>query len=86
MNWLLLLRLLPLITSLMEIAEKVLDGRGEGTKKKAFVKDGLQQTIKTMSEISTGGQKETWQNLDLFWSPISRLIDILAELLFPNKE
>lgn len=83
-NWLFALQLLPLLTNLITMAEKLL-GDGEGVKKKAFVKDGVEQTIKAISSVSTGGQKETWQNIELFYEPLSGLIDSLAGLLFPSK-
>jgi len=67
----------------MHTAEKLL-GAGAGVKKKAFVKDGVDQTIKAMATISTGGQKETWQTFSLFVDPVSDLIDSLAALLFPK--
>jgi len=84
-NWLFALQLIPLIINLMTTIEKLL-GPGTGVQKKAFVKDGVKQVVKEMSTVSTGGQKETWQTIDLFMEPISGLIDVLASLLFPNKE
>ena len=84
-SWLFALQLIPLITSLMKTAESIL-GSGAGIQKKEFVKDGVKQTVKTMSELSTGGQKQTWQMIDLFIGPISGLIDTLATLLFPKED
>lgn len=82
-NWLFALQLIPLIINLMTVAEKLL-GSGTGVQKKAFVKDGIKQTVKTMSVVSTGSQKETWQALEFFIEPISNLIDVFASLLFPK--
>ena len=84
-SWLFSLQVIPLIFSLMETAEKLL-GAGAGVKKKAFVKDGIDQTIKAIATISTGGQKETWQTLSLFIDPVSDVIDNLAALLFPKEK
>ena len=84
-NWLFALQLIPLIVNLMSIIEKLL-GPGTGIQKKEFVKDGVKQVVKEMSKVSTGGQKETWETIDLHMEPISSLIDVLAGLLFPHKE
>jgi len=84
MNWLVALQLIPLVTNLIKIAEELL-GPGTGTKKKAFVVDGVEQIIKTMPSISTGGQKETWDAINKVMGPIKRLIDVLAGLFFPHK-
>ena len=56
MNWIILLQLLPLIISLIKIAESILGDR-TGTKKKAFVVDGIEQIMKAMPSVSTGAQK-----------------------------
>ena len=84
-NILLVIQLIPLIINLMVTIEKLL-GAGTGVQKKEFVKDGIKQVVKGMTSVSTGGQKETWQAVDLLMVPISSLIDILAALLFPNEE
>lgn len=83
-SWLFALQLIPLIINLMTTIEKLL-GSGTGVQKKEFVKDGVKQVVKEMSAVSTGGQKQTWQTVDLFMEPISRLIDVLAGLLFPKE-
>jgi len=84
-TWLFALQLIPLIIHLMTVAEKLL-GPGTGVQKKAFVKDGIQQTINAIATVSTGGQKNTWESVELFITPISQLIDVLTALLFPHKE
>lgn len=84
-SWLFALQLIPLIINLMTCIEKLL-GPGTGVQKKEFVKDGVRQVVKEMSAVSTGGQKQTWETIDLFMAPISGLIDVLARLLFPNDE
>jgi len=85
MKWIALLKLLPLITNLIKIAESVL-GSGTGVKKKAFVVDGITQVMKAMPDVSTGGQKETWVAINAAMEPIKSLIDILAGVFFPNEE
>lgn len=84
-SWIFALQLIPLIINLMTTIEKLL-GPGTGVQKKEFVKDGVKLVVKEMSAVSTGGQKETWKTIDLFMTPISRLIDVLAALLFPKNE
>lgn len=84
-SWLFALQLIPLIMNLMTTIEKIM-GPGTGVQKKEFVKDGVRQVVKEMSAVSTGGQKQTWETVDLFMEPISRLIDVLSGLLFPNEE
>lgn len=69
----------------MTTIEKLL-GPGTGVQKKAFVKDGVKAVVKEMSAVSTGGQKQTWETIDLFMTPISRLIDVFSTLLFPNEK
>ena len=85
MKWLALLQLLPLITNLIKIAESVL-GSGTGVKKKAFVVDGVTQVVKAMPDVSTGGQRETWEAINFAMPAIKGLIDVLAGIFFPHKE
>lgn len=68
--------LLPMI---MELAEVLFSGQGEGESKKSFVIEILQGLLGTMPEISTGGQKKTWTELVPVISP---LIDRFASILF----
>ncbi|MCK4821932.1 hypothetical protein KA005_39575 [bacterium] len=82
-NWLFALRLIPLITSLVSVAEKLL-GAKEGIKKKEFVKDGIRQIVKAMLVVTTGGAQATWQAVDSYMESISGLIDIIVALMFPN--
>lgn len=84
MPWLLLTSLIPLMTTLMEIAEKML-GSGTGEEKKNFVMDSIIKIIKFMPSVSSGGQKETWDGLNFLLEPIKKLVDILAGVLFPHK-
>ena len=84
MNWTVLLQLLPLIISLIKIAESVLE-TDIGAKKKAFVVDGITQAIKAMSGVSNNGQKETWAAINTTIPLIEDLIDILVGLFFPHE-
>lgn len=83
-NWLFALQLIPLITSLIRIAETLI-GAGKGVQKKQYVKDGVKQTVKAMVTVSSGGQKATWQQVDAYMEPISDLIDVIVGLLFPHE-
>lgn len=85
MKFITLLKLLPLVTSLIQIAETVL-GQGTGVKKKAFVVDGITQVIKTLPDVSTGGQKESWVAINFAMPAIKSLIDVLAGIFFPHEE
>lgn len=85
MNWLIVLQLIPLLINLMKIAEKVL-GDGSGVRKKAFVVEGITQTIKAMPTVSTGGQKKTWEAINTAMPFIETLIDVLAGIFFPKEK
>ena len=74
--------LLPMVIRVMNTVEQVL-GAGTGTQKKEIVMGAAQYFLEGMTEVSTGGQKETWEGLA---GPMSMLIDALAAILFPNKE
>ena len=84
MNWIVLLQLLPLIISLIKIAESIL-GSGTGTKKKAFVVEGIEQIMKVMPSVSTGAQKESWKAINNAMPEIKNLIDVLAGIFFSKK-
>ena len=84
-NWKILFSLLPLITSLVQLAEGLF-GDGTGATKKEFVKEGI-KTVATGLEIgSTGGQKETWSLINLNFGLFSGLIDAIAGALFPSTK
>lgn len=54
--------LIPMIISLMSSAEEAL-GDGTGALKKAAVTAGTIAFADNMKTLSTGGQKETWENV-----------------------
>ena len=47
-----------------------------GEQKKAEVKSGLASFAKTMANVSTGGQKETWEAIDALMPAIDNAIDV----------
>lgn len=56
--------LVPMVISLIKIAEVIFDKKKSGPEKKSFVINqalyGLAGLPSAMSAISTGGQKQTW--------------------------
>lgn len=66
----------PLVVGMMDGVEVIL-GDGTGEIKKAAVVAGTTAAVKVMQEMSTGGQKETFNKIDLNAIPI--LIDAVAE-------
>lgn len=81
MNWILLLQLLPLIISLLKIAESLF-GSGTGIKKKDFVVEG----IELITKATPGAQKESWKAINNAMPDIKILIDILAGIFFSKKK
>jgi len=65
----------PLVVSMMDGVEVML-GDGTGEVKKADVIAGTTAAIQVMQQMSTGGQKETFDKIDVTAIPI--LIDSLA--------
>ena len=75
----LILKLLPFIINLMRVAEDLSEEPGSGAQKKEAVIDGTKIVISALSEVSTGGQKETWDKIK---EPLGKVIDLIAGLLF----
>ena len=77
------------VATLVETAE-ALFGSGTGTFKKELVKDGAKSFAGAMASVSTGGQKDTWNevndNWDVFDGAIDTVIDFFADTFFPNNE
>ncbi len=65
----------PIVIGLMTKAEEAL-GDGTGPIKKAAVEAGVLGFADAMKEVSTGGQKETWEQITP--EMISKLIDTVA--------
>jgi hypothetical protein len=63
-------------------------GDGSGSVKKEFVMSGIQSFAGLMEGFSTGGQKDTWgeinQNWDVFSGAVSAIVDFFAGLNFPK--
>ena len=81
MSYLMLaLRLLPSVIGLMGIAERAYKNKPKsGPEKKEFVKEAAGAIVDGVSEVSTGGQKETWDEIDNILDPF---IDIAARIMF----
>lgn len=67
--------LVPIVIGLMTSAENAM-GDGTGALKKAAVTAGVVGFTDSMKEISTGGQKETWEQITP--DMVSGLIDTVA--------
>ena len=85
MNWLALaIQLLPTIMKLAVIAEKAFDGKPDsGPEKKAMVMEGAKAIVGGISDVSTGGQKETWDQIE---APVSKIIDSAVEIAFRKEK
>jgi hypothetical protein len=65
----------PLVIGMMDGVEVML-GSGTGEAKKAAVVAGATAAIQVMQQMSTGGQKETFDKIDI--SAIPLLVDAIA--------
>ena len=74
------IQLIPYIFTLVDLAERVL-GSGSGNEKKELVVGGAKIAVDAVSNLSTGGQKQTWNALG---PVVSKLIDFAAAFLFPK--
>lgn len=56
------IKLLPFIVQLMQIAEKAAPGEmpETGAEKKELVTEGVKAVVEAVETVSTGGQAETW--------------------------
>jgi hypothetical protein len=68
--------ILPLMTDLMGHAEDAMPTAGSGAIKKAAVTAGVTGFVNSMAQLSTGGQKETYQKITS--EMVSGLIDTVA--------
>lgn len=77
------MKLVPFIFSLVKAAETAFSKEKVGPEKKAAVKTGITAVFDGANEVSTGGQKETFESIKpLFDSVIDKAIDLAAMLLF----
>jgi hypothetical protein len=85
MNYfILIMRLMPFVSTLVEIAEKLFDDKPDsGAEKKAMVMAVVKGLVNIMIGVSTGGQQETWKKLEPL---ISQLVDAICAVLFPHDE
>ena len=76
------MQLLPFVLRLMGIAEKFVSKPGSGAEKKELVKAGTKAVVEAVGSVSTGGQKETWENIE---SVIDPAIDVASAFMFPKE-
>lgn len=55
-------KILAALPGLIDSAENAF-GDGTGPIKKQYVMEGAEKIVATMSDLSTGGQKETWEQI-----------------------
>uniref|UniRef100_A0A6H2A5J9 Uncharacterized protein n=1 Tax=viral metagenome TaxID=1070528 RepID=A0A6H2A5J9_9ZZZZ len=74
------LKLVPFVLQMMNVAEKFFSGREKsGEDKKQMVVGATKAVVGSLQAISTGGQKETWDQLE---EPVSDLVDGACDVLF----
>ena len=77
------------ISNLVQFAEGLFSDKGAGEYKRQFVLDGVRDYARAMEFFSTGGQKETWAEINRNWDGISEAIgasvDFFAGLLFGKE-
>lgn len=72
MPWLVLAgQLLPFVIQAIGLVESLF-GPGTGPKKKQAVLDMSKTVVTAMQTVSTGGQKETWDNIA---EPVGKMVD-----------
>ena len=75
------LKLIPFLFQAVQAAQAAF-GKGEGAAKKEAVKGGVAAMFAGAKEVSTGGQKETLENIEpLFDAVLDKGIDLAATLL-----
>ena len=82
-NWTILFNLLPLITTLVRLAEGLF-GNNTGATKKEFVKEGIKTVADGLEMVSTGGQKDTWNAINNNFGLFTGLIDAIAGAIYPS--
>ncbi|MBA7635748.1 hypothetical protein ES703_43352 [subsurface metagenome] len=76
-----MVKLLPFLMSAMGIAEKCL-GPKTGKEKKELVMEGARVVTDGFEDLSTGGQRATWERIS---EPVSRIIDGACDILFKKS-
>ena len=75
-----LMKVAPLVKGLMFMVE---DSGAAGEVKKATVTEIAKAAVSTAKDVSTGGAKESWTELE---KPLSAMIDLFATMFFGSKE
>lgn len=88
MKWITLLpTILDIISTMVKIAETYF-GSKTGAQKKEWVESSISKAFSLMSTVSTGGQQETWKEIEEAYNAskdwISGIIDFFAGLHFPH--
>ena len=82
-----LIKLIPFLFSMVRAAEIVIDKEKSGVEKKAAVKEGVTAMFDGAKDVSTGGQKETFEVVDpLFDAIIDKGVDLAATMLFKGDK
>ena len=78
------------ITALMQLAETLFSGQGQGVIKKDWVMASIGGVIEAMPVVATGGAKESWEAISSNWPTlsigVSSIIDFLTGILFPKVQ
>jgi hypothetical protein len=72
------LSVLPYLFKVIPLVEEVVDKPHSGQAKKALVLDGARTAVQIVTNMSTGGQKDTWMSIK---DPVDNLIDSTVEIL-----
>jgi len=79
-----LIEVMPFVVEMMRLAEKAYhDKPKSGEEKKALVMEATKSVTEGMTELSTGGQKHTWEVIS---EPISKFVDAACGFLFGSKK
>lgn len=81
---------LQAITSLIQVAEALFSGKGQGSIKKDWVMSSIEGVIQSMPVVTTGGAKESWEAISQSWptlsTGVSTLIDFFVGIIFPKVQ
>ena len=73
------LKVMPFVLQLMGLAERFLSKPNSGVEKKVLVLQGVKTAVDAMENVSTGGQKKTWQNIQGY---VSEFVDATAAVVY----
>jgi hypothetical protein len=81
--FLLIMKLIPYVIGLVQLAEETFTKPHSGVEKKAAVTAAVQLILAGITGVSTGGQLELWQRI----APhVSTMIDAMAAIYFPPAQ